>query len=115
MSAYGSTEDVIITDGLNFPATFNGTTVVTHAAGVTTNSSGAKFSTDFKNHKFYGGFPSSNNGGNKILFSQPSDPDAYGSTSGTLEFGADVVGMAAFRDSLFVFGERQIKKVTGNN
>ena len=89
MSAYSDTEDVIITDGLNFPATFNGTTVVTHAAGSVTNSSGAKFSTDFKNHKFYGGFPSTNNGKNKILFSQPSDPDAYG--SGTADFAVSDV------------------------
>jgi len=114
MSAYSDTEDVIITDGLNFPATFNGTTVVTHAAGSVTNSSGAKFSTDFKNHKFYGGFPSTNNGKNIILYSQPSDPDAYGTNSNTLDMGFDVVGMAPFRDSLFVFGERQIKKVTGS-
>ncbi len=90
-------------DGINEPARFDGTTFSNHTTSDDASPAGAKFSTDFRNHQFYGGFPSSNIGPNKLLFSEPNVDNRFRSASGsgTINVGFDVTGIAKFRDSLY--------------
>jgi hypothetical protein len=115
-NSFTGTESVIICDGVNTPSKFDGTTFSEHTTGDDASPLGAKFSTDFRNHQFYGGFPSSNVGPNKLLFSEPNTDNRFrtASASGTINVGFDITGIAKFRDALYVFGKDKIKKVTGS-
>ena len=73
--------------------------------------------TDFKNHQFYAGFPSTGLGGNKLLFSEPNVDNRFrtASGSGSINVGFNITGIAKFRDSLYVFGKNKIKRLTGSS
>ena len=109
-----SEESVILTDGVNLPCKITGNTFSTHVAGVSPkNPQGAKVSTFFDNRVFYAGFPvgATAGGPSFILHADAGDDDTFAGTSNVLDMGFPVVGIAQFRDSLFVFGENEIKKV----
>jgi hypothetical protein len=78
------------------------------------NIEGAKFVTDFRNHLFFAG---SEDNFNRITFSNPNSDLRYDPAGGAGEInvGFPVTGIAKFRDALYVFGERQIKRLQGNN
>ena len=116
-NSFTGTESVVICDGVNTPSKFNGTTFSEHTTGDNASPLGAKFSTDFRNHQFYGGFPSSNIGPNKLLFSEPNEDNRFRTASGsnTINVGFDITGIAKFRDALYVFGKDKIKKITGSS
>jgi len=63
---------------------------------------------------FYAGMSSTPQ---EVVFSQPFDEDAFSSGSGAGSFKVDdtVVGLKVFRDSLFVFCENRIFKLTGSS
>jgi hypothetical protein len=78
------------------------------------NIEGSKFVTDFRNHLFFAG---SENNPNRITFSNPNSDLRYDPAGGAGEVnvGFIVTGIAKFRDALYVFGKRQIKRLQGNN
>jgi hypothetical protein len=78
------------------------------------NIEGAKFVTDFRNHLFFAG---SEDNFNRITFSNPNSDLRYDPAGGAGEINAGftVTGIAKFRDALYIFGERQIKRLQGNN
>ena len=78
------------------------------------NIEGAKFVTDFRNHLFFAG---AENNFNRITFSNPNFDLRYDPAGGAGEInvGFPVTGIAKFRDALYIFGERQIKRLQGNN
>ena len=116
-NSFTGTESVILCDGVNTPARFDGTTFSNHTTSDDANPTGASFSTDFKNHQFYAGFPTTGLGPNKLLFSEPNTDNRFRSASGSgsINVGFDVTGIAKFRDSLFVFGKNKIKRLTGSS
>jgi hypothetical protein len=80
----------------------------------TANIEGSEFVTDFRNHLFFAG---SEDNPNRITFSNPNSDLRYDPAGGAGEVnvGFIVTGIAKFRDALYVFGKRQIKRLQGNN
>lgn len=115
-NSFTGTEATIICDGANSPSKLSGSTFSVHPTGGDYNPSGASFTTDFKNHQFYAGFPTSGLGPNIILFSEPNDDDAFTNSggAGAINVGFNITGIAKFRDGLFIFGKTKIKKLTGS-
>jgi len=115
-NSFTGTEAVIICDGANSPSKLSGSTFTVHPTGGDYNPTGASFTTDFKNHQFYAGFPTTGLGPNILLFSEPNDDDAFTNSggSGNINVGFNITGLAKFRDALYVFGKTKIKKLTGS-
>lgn len=106
------TPKVLLTDGVNPAASYDGTTYtqVTH----TSAPSAPKFSTVFQNHMFLAGDPSENT---NLYFSAPYDELDYAPASGAgvINVGFPIVAIKPFRDALYVFGSNNIRKLVGNN
>ena len=115
-NSFTGTEAVIICDGANSPSKLSGSTFSVHPTGGDYNPTGASFTTDFKNHQFYAGFPTTGLGPNILLFSEPNDDDAFTNSggSGNINVGFNITGLAKFRDALYIFGKTKIKKLTGS-
>jgi hypothetical protein len=80
----------------------------------TANIEGAKFVTDFRNHLFFAG---ADVNFNRVTFSNPNSDLIFDQAAGAGEVnvGFPVTGIAKFRDALYIFGSRQIKRLQGNN
>ena len=105
-------DEVMITDGINPAAVYNGTTYtqVTHA-----NAPAApKISHTFKNHMFLSGDSTEPT---NLWFSAPYDEYDYSPANGAgvINVGFPIVAIKSFRDALYVFGSNNIRKVVGNN
>jgi len=105
-------DKLILVDGTNAPVVFNTSLSATDVS--TSAVSGANIVTSFREHMFYAGMSSTPQ---EVVFSQPFDEDAFSSGSGAGSFKVDdtVVGLKVFRDSLFVFCENRIFKLTGSS
>jgi hypothetical protein len=105
-------DEVIITDGVNPAAVYNGTTYVqiTDANAPTA----PKVADIFKNHMFLTGDATEPT---NVWFSAPYDEYDFSPANGAgvINVGFPVVAIKAFRDSLFVFGVNNIRKISGNN
>ena len=105
-----ATPKVVLTDGINPAATYDGTTYtqITHANAPTD----PKFSAIFQNHLFLAGDPAHPT---KIFFSAPLDETdfAAGQGAGVINVGFPVVAIKSFRNELFIFGSTNIKKLSG--
>ena len=103
---------VILTDGINPAATYDGTTYtqITHADAPTD----PKFSAIFQNHMFLAGDPAENT---NLYFSAPYAETDFSSAngSGVINIGFPVVAIKTFRDALYIFGSNNIRKLVGNN
>tara|TARA_R110002072_G_scaffold186843_3_gene343697 strand:+ start:2251 stop:3945 length:1695 start_codon:yes stop_codon:yes gene_type:complete len=68
----------------------------------------------FENHLFLSGHTAT---GAAIAYSKPNDPYTWTSAAGAgqVTAGFDVVQIKPFRDNLFVFGSKDIKKITVNS
>jgi len=106
------TAKVILTDGVNPAATYDGTTYtqITHTNAPTD----PKFAAVFKNHMWLAGDPAEPH---NLYFSAPTDEAKWSPAdgAGVINIGFPVVSIKPFRDSLFVFGVNNIKKIVGNN
>ena len=104
--------EVMITDGVNPAAVYNGTvyTQVTHANAPTA----PKISHTFKNHMFLSGDSTEPT---NLWFSAPYDEYDYSPAggAGVINVGFPIVAIKSFRDALYVFGSNNIRKVVGNN
>ena len=117
INSFTGTESVIICDGTSTPAKFDGSTFSEHTTSDDASPAGASMTTDFRNHQFYAGFPSTGLGENKLLFSEPNVDNRFRTASGagSINVGFNITGIAKFRDSLYVFGKDKIKRLTGSS
>ena len=106
------TPKVMLTDGINPAATYDGTTYtqITDAFAPTD----PKYSTVFKNHMWFAGDPAEEY---NLYFSAPADETKWNPAdgAGVINVGFPIVAIKPFRDSLFIFGTNNIKRLVGNN
>ena len=106
------TPEVVITDGVNPAAVYDGTTYTQ-----ITNSnapSAPKVSHIFKNHLFLAGDATE---ATNLWFSAPYSETDFDPAdgSGVINVGFPIVAIKSFRDALYIFGSNNIRKLVGNN
>ena len=108
---FDGTDKIIVVDGANDPTVFNSSLAATDVTESTVE--GSKYVVAFKNHMFYAGKSTTKQ---TIVFSQPADEDAFnsGSGAGSIKVDDTITGLKVFRDSLFIFCENRIFKLTGS-
>jgi len=103
---------VLLTDGINPAATYDGSTYtqITHADAPTD----PKYSAVFQNHVFLAGDPAENT---NLYFSAPNAETDYSAANGAgvINVGFPIVAIKSFRDQLYIFGTTNIKRLSGNN
>jgi hypothetical protein len=103
---------VILTDGVNPAATYDGTTYtqITHADA----PDDPKYSQVFQNHMFLAGDP---NEDTNLYFSAPYAETDFSAAngSGVINVGFPIIAIKTFRDALYIFGSNNIRKLVGNN
>jgi hypothetical protein len=101
---------VVLTDGINPAATYDGTTYtqITHNDAPTD----PKFSAIFQNHLFLAGDPAHPT---KLFFSAPLAETNFAANdgAGVINVGFPIVAIKSFRNELFIFGTTHIKKLAG--
>lgn len=106
------TAKLIMTDGINPAATWDGTTYVqiTHAQA----PSAPKVSENFANHMFLAADPAEPN---NLYFSAPIDETNFdpAAGAGVINLGFKVVQLKSFRNQLYIFGANQIKRLVGTS
>ena len=104
------TPKLVLTDGVNPAATYDGSTYtqITHSDAPTD----PKYSAVFQNHLFLAGDPAHPT---KLFFSAPlAETDfAAANGAGVINVGFPIVAIKSFRDELFIFGATNIKKLGG--
>ena len=106
------TPEVVITDGVNPAAVYDGTTYtqITNANA----PSAPKVSHTFKNHLFLAGDVTE---ATNLWFSAPYSETDFDPAdgSGVINVGFPIVAIKSFRDALYIFGSNNIRKLVGNN
>jgi len=107
-----SGEKLLLTDGVNPAATYDGTTYtqITHAQA----PSAPSYSTVFKRHVFLSGDSSEPY---NLYFSAPLDETSFDPAdgAGVINVGFPIVAIKPFRDQLYIFGTTNIRRLVGNN
>lgn len=107
-----SGEVLLLTDGVNPAATYNGTTYtqITHANA----ADDPKFAEEFASHIFLAGDSSEPY---NLYFSAPLDSTDFSPAggAGVINVGFKITAIKKFRNNLFIFGANNIKKLNGNN
>ena len=108
---FDGNEKIIVVDGANAPTIFNSSLSATDVSE--SSVSGSTIVVAFKNHMFYAGKSSTPQ---TLVFSEPFDEDGFQSAdgAGTIKVDDNIVGLIGFRDSLFIFCENRIFKMTGS-
>lgn len=103
---------LVMTDGVNPAATWDGTTY-TQLSGTLAPTT-PKFCENFASHLFLAGDSSAPN---TIYFSAPLDETDFtpANGAGSINVGFDIKAIKAFRDQLYIFGVNNIKRMTGTN
>lgn len=101
-------EKIAITDSVNPPAIYDGTTFTVLYG--TADIVGSDFVTEYKDTLFFAN-------GNKLIYTAPITDDSFSVAlgSGILNLDTEVTGMIGFRDRLVIFGENFIYNLTGND
>ena len=108
---FDGNEKIICVDGVNAPVIFNSSMT---AADVSESAvAGSTVVASYRNHMFYAGKSTTPQ---EIIFSEPFDEDGFNSGDGAGSISVDdtVVALKVFRDSLFIFCENRIFKLTGS-
>ena len=108
---FDGNEKIICVDGVNAPVIFN---TSMSAADVSDSSvAGATVVAAYRNHMFYGGKSTTPQ---EVVFSEPFNEDGFtsGQGAGSIKVDDTVVALKVFRDSLFIFCENRIFKLTGS-
>ena len=108
---FDGNEKIICVDGVNAPVIFNSAMT---AADVSESAvAGSTVVASYRNHMFYAGKSTTPQ---EIIFSEPFDEDGFNSGDGAGSISVDdtVVALKVFRDSLFIFCENRIFKLTGS-
>ena len=109
---FDGNEKIVCVDGVNAPVIFNTSMA---AADVSDSSvAGATVVAAYRNHMFYGGKSTTPQ---EVVFSEPFNEDGFnsGSGAGSIKVDDTVVALKVFRDSLFIFCESRIFKLTGSS
>ena len=109
---FDGNEKIICVDQTNAPVIFN---TSMSAADVSDSSvAGATVVAAYRNHMFYGGKSTTPQ---EVVFSEPFNEDGFnsGSGAGSIKVDDTVVALKVFRDSLFIFCENRIFKLTGSS
>jgi hypothetical protein len=108
---FDGTDKIIVVDEANAPTVFNSSLSATDVSE--SSVAGSKFVAAYKAHMFYAGKSSSPQ---ELVFSVPNDEDNFntGSGAGSIKVDDTITGLKSFRDSLFIFCENRIFKLTGN-
>ena len=108
---FDGNEKIIVVDGANAPTIFNSSMTATDVSE--SSVSGSTIVTVFKAHMFYAGKSTTPQ---TLVFSEPFDEDGFqsGDGAGTINVDDTIVGLKVFRDSLFIFCENRIFKLTGS-
>ena len=109
---FDGNEKIICVDGVNAPVIFNTSMA---AADVSDSSvAGATVVAAYRNHMFYGGKSTTPQ---EVVFSEPFNEDGFtsGQGAGSIKVDDTVVALKVFRDSLFIFCENRIFKLTGSS
>jgi len=113
---FDGNDKLIVVDGVNAPTVFSTAMAATDVSSNTVT--GASIVTAYREHMFYAGMPlTANSGPQELIFSQPFDEDAFssGSGAGSIKVDDNIVGLKVFRESLFIFCENRIFKLTGSS
>jgi len=108
---FDGNEKLICVDGANAPVIFNSSIA---AADVSASAvAGSTVVAAYRNHMFYAGKSTTPQ---EIVFSEPFDEDGFnaGDGAGSIKVDDTVVALKVFRDSLFIFCENRIFKLTGS-
>ena len=116
------TPKIVLTDGINPAATYDGSTY-TQLTGATYASGGSsvvykpKFAEEFQRHLFIAGDPARVS---FLTYSAPTDETDFGQGTidkgaGEINVGFEIVAIKKFRNVLYVFGKNEIKRLVGNN
>ena len=108
---FDGNEKIIFVDGANAPTIFNSSLSATDVSE--SSVAGSTIVVAFKSHMFYAGKSSTPQ---TLVFSEPFDEDGFqsGDGAGTIKVDDNIVGLKVFRDSLFIFCENRIFKMTGS-
>ena len=117
------TPKIVLTDGINPAATYNGSTYTqitgaTYLSDPDDDSSSVvykpKFSEEFQRHLFIAGDPAQPS---MLTFSAPTAETDFAVANGSDEInvGFEIVAIKKFRNVLYIFGKNQIKRLVGNN
>ena len=108
---FDGNEKIIVVDGANAPTIFNSSLSATDISE--SSVAGSTIVVAFKSHMFYAGKSSTPQ---TLVFSEPFDEDGFQSAdgAGTIKVDDNIVGLKVFRDSLFIFCENRIFKMTGS-
>ncbi len=109
---FDGNEKIVCVDGVNAPVIFN---TSMSAADVSDSSvTGATVVAAYRNHMFYGGKSTTPQ---EVVFSEPFNEDGFtsGQGAGSIKVDDTVVALKVFRDSLFIFCESRIFKLTGSS
>ena len=103
---------LILVDGINPPATWDGTTYTQLTTG--TIPSAPSYCEDFASHLFLAGDPDEQN---LLYFSAPLDETNWtpAAGAGVINVGFEITQIKSFRDQLYIFGVNEIKRLTGNS
>jgi hypothetical protein len=107
-----SGEVILLTDGINPAATYDGTTYtqITHANAPDSPT----YAEEFASHIFLTGEASAPY---NLYFSSPLNATDYSPAngSGVINAGFTITAIKSFRNQLYVFGAHNIKRLVGNN
>ena len=109
---FDGNEKIIFVDEVNAPVVFN---LALSATDVSTSSvAGTKFLASYKDHMFYAGKSTTPQ---EVVFSAPFNEDDFtsGNGAGSIKVDDTITGLKVFRDSLFIFCENRIFKLTGSS
>jgi len=108
---FDGNQKIVCVDGVNAPVVFNAALSATDIS--TSAIVGSRFVSSFKSHMFYAGKSTTPE---LLNFSAPSNEDDFGSGNGagTIRVDDTITGIKVFRDSLFIFCENRIFKLTGS-
>ena len=108
---FDGNEKIVFVDEVNAPVVFN---LALSATDVSASSvAGAKFVASYKDHMFYAG---KSTAPQEVVFSAPFNEDDFtsGNGAGSIRVDDTITGLKVFRDSLFIFCENRIFKLTGS-
>ena len=111
---FDGNDKIIIATGSASAFTLNTsyTEDIINATGGGTAPTNPKYVKSFANHMFYAGM---SNATSTLTFSGPYTEDDFDTGGGSIIVGDVITGMKVFRDTLFVFCEDSIFKITGTS
>lgn len=107
-----SSNKMVLVDGVNPAAVYNGTTYTQITAS--TAPTAPKYVTQFANHLFLSGDASAPY---NLYFSAPVDETNFtpAAGAGVINVGFPIVQIKSFRDVLYIFGKNAIKRLVGTS